>query len=210
MTASRTVSTSRLSEKMCFPFDQFMVYWSKGERYHGKHQSKDPDSGGISVGNLTYHFPHKQDIATALAEQELTAIILPEEATLPALDGYLRRMLLSLVDHARMFDDPLLFEDLPGCQQENADRITRLQQNLERLLSQLRQQGRFRQELRGQTLQDVITLIMFSHVGWQQKVSVSRQPAGAAVEDMMRIQWLLLRPYLTEEGRAELAQLTTA
>ena len=116
---------------------------------------------GISVGNLTYHFPHKQDIATALAEQELTAIILPEEATLPALDGYLRRMLLSLVDHARMFDDPLLFEDLPGCQQENADRITRLQQNLERLLSQLRQQGRFRQELRGQTLQDVITLIMF-------------------------------------------------
>ena len=136
---------------------------------------------GISVGNLTYHFPHKQDIATALAEQELTAIILPEEATLPALDGYLRRMLLSLV-----------------------------QQNLERLLSQLRQQGRFRQELRGQTLQDVITLIMFSHVGWQQKVSVSRQPAGAAVEDMMRIQWLLLRPYLTEEGRAELAQLTTA
>ena len=140
---------------------------------------------GISVGNLTYHFPHK-------------------------LDGYLRRMLLSLVDHARMFDDPLLFGDLPGCQQENADRITRLQQNLERLLSQLRQQGRFRQELRGQTLQDVITLIMFSHVGWQQKVSVSRQPAGAAVEDMMRIQWLLLRPYLTEEGRAELAQLTTA
>ena len=162
---------------------------------------------GISVGNLTYHFPHKQDIATALAEQEMTAIILPEEATLPALDGYLRRMLLSLVDHARMFDDPLLFEDLPWCQQENADRITRLQQNLERLLSQL---GRFRQELRGQTLQDVITLIMFSHVGWQQKVSVSRQPAGAAVEDMMRIQWLLLRPYLTEEGRAELAQLTTA
>ena len=80
----------------------------------------------------------------------------------------------------------------------------------QRLLSQLRQQGRFRQELRGQTLQDVITLIMFSHVGWQQKVSVSRQPAGAAVEDMMRIQWLLLRPYLTEEGRAELAQLTTA
>ena len=129
---------------------------------------------GISVGNLTYHFPHKQDIATALAEQELTAIILPEEATLPALDGYLRRMLLSLVDHARMFDDPLLFGDLPGCQQENADRITRLQQNLERLLSQLRQQGRFRQELRGQTLQDVITLIMFSHVGWQQKVSSLR------------------------------------
>lgn len=165
---------------------------------------------GISVGNLTYHFPHKQDIATALVEQELKTIILPEEASLAALDGYLRRMLISLVDHARMFDDPLLFEDLPGQQQENAARITRLQQNLERFFIQLRQQGRFRQELRGQTLQDVITLIMFSHVGWQQKVSVSRQPAGAAVEDMMRIQWLLLRPYLTEEGRAELAQLTTA
>lgn len=165
---------------------------------------------GISVGNLTYHFPHKQDIATALAEQELDTIILPEEATLSALDGYLRRMLISLVDHARMFDDPLLFEDLPGRQQENADRITRLQQNLERLLSQLRQKELLRAQLQGQTLRDVIDLIMFSHVGWQQRVSVSRQPADEAVGDMMRMQWLLLRPYLTEAGCAELAKLTTA
>lgn len=162
---------------------------------------------GISVGNLTYHFPHKQDIATALAEQELKTIILPEEATLAALDGYLRRMLISLVDHARMFDDPLLFEDLPGQQQENAARITRLQQNLERFFVQLRQQKVFRPELDGQTLQDVIDLIMFSHVGWQQRVSVSRQPAAAAVNDMMRMQWLLLHPYLTVEGQKQLERL---
>lgn len=163
---------------------------------------------GISVGNLTYHFPHKQDIATALAEQELDTIILPEKATLPALDGYLRRMLISLVDHARMFDDPLLFEDLPGQQQENADRISRLQKNLKSLLVQLRQKELFRAQLQGQTLRDVIDLIMFSHVGWQQRVSVSRQPADEAVGDMMRMQWLLLRPYLTEAGCAELAKLT--
>ena len=162
---------------------------------------------GISVGNLTYHFPHKQDIATALVEQELKTIILPEEASLMALDGYLRRMLISLVDHARMFDDPLLFEDLPGQQQENAARITRLQQNLERFFSQLRQQGSFRPELCGQVQKDVMDLIMFSHVGWQQRVSVSRQPADAAVNDMMRIQWLLLRPYLTEEGQKQLEQI---
>ena len=165
---------------------------------------------GISAGNLTYHFPHKQDIATALAEQELDTIILPEEATLPALDGYLRRMLISLVDHARMFNDPLLFEDLPGQQQENADRISRLQKNLKSLLVQLRQKELFRAQLQGQTLRDVIDLIMFSHVGWQQRVSVSRQPADEAVGDMMRMQWLLLRPYLTEAGCAELAKLTNA
>ncbi len=162
---------------------------------------------GISVGNLTYHFPHKQDIATALAEQELKTIILPEEASLAALDGYLRRMLISLVDHARMFDDPLLFEDLPGQQQENAARITRLQQNLERFFIQLCQQGVFGPELCGRTLQDVIDLIMFSHVGWQQRVSVSRRPAAEAVDDMMRMQWLLLRPYLTAEGQKQLELL---
>ena len=163
---------------------------------------------GISVGNLTYHFPHKQDIATALAEQELKTIILPEEASLAALDGYLRRMLISLVDHARMFDDPLLFEDLPGQQQENAARITRLQQNLERFFIQLRQQGIFGPELCGRTLQDVLDLIMFSHVGWQQRVSVVHRPVDEAVNDMMRIQWLLLLPYLTEEGQKQLEQLT--
>lgn len=89
---------------------------------------------------------------------------------------------------------------MPGQQQENADRIFRLQKNLKSLLEQLQ----------GQTLRDVIDLIMFSHVGWQQRVSVSRQPADEAVGDMMRMQWLLLRPYLTEAGCAELAKLTTA
>lgn len=55
----------------------------------------------------------------------------------------------------------------------------------------------------------MIDLIMFSHVGWQQRVSVSRQPADEAVGDMMRMQWLLLRPYLTEAGCAELAKQLT-
>ena len=163
---------------------------------------------GISVGNLTYHFPHKQDIATALVEQELETIILPEEATLAALDGYLRRMLISLVNHAKMFDDPLLFADLPGRQAENTARISRLQKNLEQFIVRLRQKKLFRAELCGQTLQDVTELIMFSHVGWQQRTAVSRQPVGQAVEVMMRMQWLLLRPYLTEEGQQELQKLT--
>ena len=53
----------------------------------------------------------------------------------------------------------------------------------------------------------MIDLIMFSHVGWQQRVSVSHQATDAAVDDMMRMQWLLLRPYLTEKGCAELEAL---
>ena len=163
---------------------------------------------GISVGNLTYHFPHKQDIATALVEQELDTIILPEEATLAALDGYLRRMLVSLVDHAQMFDDPLLFADLPDQQDENAARIRRLRQNLSQFLCQLRERGSFRAELSGQVQQDLIDLLMFSHVGWQQQVAVSRQPVAQAVQDMMRMQWLVLQPYLTAEGQQQLQKLT--
>ena len=163
---------------------------------------------GISVGNLTYHFPHKQDIATALMEQEMDTIILPEQATLAALDGYLRRMLISLVDHARMFDDPLLFADLPGQQDENAARIGRLRQNLEQLLNALREQGSFRAELSGQVQQDLTDLLMFSHVGWQQRAAASRQPVIRTVEDMMRMQWLVLRPYLTPEGEQQLKKIT--
>lgn len=163
---------------------------------------------GISVGNLTYHFPHKQDIATALVEQELDTIILPEEATLAALDGYLRRMLVSLVDHAQMFDDPLLFADLPDQQDENAARIRRLRQNLAQFLCQLRERGSFRAELSGQVQQDLIDLLMFSHVGWQQQVAVSRQPVAQAVQTMMRMQWLVLQPYLTAEGQQQLQKLT--
>ena len=111
-------------------------------------------------------------------------------------------------EHERRWEDTRLFEERPGQQQENAARISRLQQNLERFFAQLRQQGVFRPELCGQTMQDVIDLIMFSHVGWQQRISVVRQPAAAAVDNMMRIQWLLLRPYLTEEGCSQLAQFT--
>lgn len=162
---------------------------------------------GISVGNLTYHFPHKQDLASALAEREMVEILPPEQASLAALDGYLRRMIVSLVDHARMFDDPLLFEDMPERQQDNVDRIAQLRRGLEHLLGRLTEQGIFFPSVSGQLQQDLVDLLMFSHVGWQRRTSTAGQTTQVGVDDMMRLQWLVLRPYLTETGTQQLAEL---
>lgn len=162
---------------------------------------------GISVGNLTYHFPHKQDLASALAEREMVEILPPEQASLAALDGYLRRMIVSLVDHARMFDDPLLFEDMPERQQDNVDRIAQLRRGLEHLLGQLTEQGIFCPSVSGQLQQDLVDFLMFSHVGWQRRTSTSGQTTQVGVDDMMRLQWLVLRPYLTKTGTQQLAEL---
>lgn len=162
---------------------------------------------GISVGNLTYHFPRKQDIASALLEQELGTILQPPASSLAALDGYLRRMLVSLLDHARLFSDPLLFADLPQQQEENRARIGRLRLRLREFLETLRGAGLFTPALDGQALDDLVDILMFSHVGWQQDTLVSRRAPQAAVDDMMRAQWRLLAPSLTAEGRRQLAAL---
>jgi len=159
---------------------------------------------GISVGNLTYYFPKKTDLANALLEREVEAITAPVPPTLAGLDSYLRRMLLSLVDHARMFSDPLIFQSVPQSAQSDRERVARLRQTLRGLLAALREEGLLAAGLEGGSLDTLTDLLMYSHIGWEHTLLLTGAAVPEALEKAMDTQWLALAPWLTEAGRREL------
>lgn len=161
----------------------------------------------ISVGNLTYHFPRKADLANALLEQELEQTLVPAQPGLAALDEYLKRMLRSLQRHARLFSDPLMFSTVPALAREHQAHIDRLRAGLLALLRAQCEAGLLQPDLALQTQEQLASLLMYSHVGWQHQLAAAPESEDAAVERMMRIQWTALRPYLTPAGEQELAAL---
>lgn len=159
----------------------------------------------ISVGNLNYYFPRKADLANALLEEQMDQIILPAQPGLDALNQYLRRMMLSLFDHTRLFSDPLVFLSLPELEEGHRARIGRLRQNLLEMLQVQVDAGFLRTG--SLSLDDLTDLLMYLHLGWQQQLMLFPQPPLEAVESAMRLQWGMLESWLTPKGRESLAQL---
>ena len=165
------------------------------------------EAAGISVGNLTYYFPKKTDLANALLEREMETITAPAEPTLAGLDGYLRRMLLSLVDHSRMFSDPLIFQSVPQSAGADRARVARLRETLRGILAALRGDGVLTGELTDRELDTLTNLLMYSHIGWENTLLLTGGETEPALEEAMAAQWLALRPWLTLRGREELEEI---
>ena len=94
--------------------------------YHHVSMRSISDVMGISVGNLTYHFPRKADLADALLEQEMQRILMLPRPGLDALDQCLRGILSSLLEYARLFSDTAMFQSVPTLAHGHRDRIIRL------------------------------------------------------------------------------------
>lgn len=181
------------------------LFGEKG--YHNVSMRTISTELGISVGNLTYHFPRKADLADALLEQEMKEIAVPLQPGLEVLDEYLRRMLRSLLEHARLFSDPLMFSSVPELAEEHRARIRRLRSNLLELLRVQAQAGLLRPELDGETLEELADLLMYSHLGWQQQLMLFPMPVEDALRRALHLQWTAIRPYLTPEGQRQLEVL---
>lgn len=164
---------------------------------------------GISVGNLTYHFHKKSDIANALLAAELDAITENGGPGLAALDSLLRRMVCSLLDHARTFGDPLLLHTLTetDAMEHSLARIRALHQRLTESLRLQQEAGLLSPQLSPQELEDITALLMAAHAGWQETRFTRGGDEAAAIEAAMRAQWTVLRPMLTEKGREELERM---
>lgn len=181
------------------------------EGYHNVSMRAISSALGISVGNLTYYFPRKADLADALLEQELTQIKVPVRPGLDALEEYLRRMLDSLLEHARLFSDPLLFLSIPELADGHRARIGRLRVNLlEMLQAQVSAGLLYPTAADCTSLDDLADLLMYSHLGWQQHLMLFPKPSQPALEHAMRLQWTALQPWLTPKGLDQLERLHPA
>lgn len=174
--------------------------------YHHVSMRSISDVMGISVGNLTYHFPRKADLADALLEQQMQRLVVPPRPGLDALDQCLRGMLTSLLEHARLFSDPLMFLSIPALANGHRDRMTRLRAMLLAMLQAQADAGLLAAP-DSSSLEDMTDLLMYSHLGWQQQLTLFSQPPRQALERAIQLQWTALRPWLTPRGLESLHQL---
>ena len=175
--------------------------------YHNVSMRAISSALGISVGNLTYYFPRKADLANALLEAELGQIAIPVRPGLDALDDYLRRMLSSLQEHARLFSDPMVFLSIPELADGHRTRIRRLRSNLLAMLQAQLEAGLMAAPF-GASYDRLTDLLMYSHLGWQQQLALFSVQPVAALEYAMQLQWEALRPWLTDAGLIQLKQLS--
>lgn len=162
---------------------------------------------GISVGNLTYHFHKKQDIADQLLTRELLPPPVPGCADLPALDQLLRWMVLSVLEHAKIFGDPLLVSVLTDKKDENTRRVQLLEAQLTGLLKDLRGRELIQSRCTDRQLEDLARILMAAHIGWQQQMRLELWDLSRAVELLMQAQWTVIRPFLSPAGCLQLDAL---
>ena len=166
------------------------------------------DALGISVGNLTYHYPHTEMLMAAIMDAELGTMPAPPEPGLPGLNRLLERMLESFFETPFYFNDPALYSSVPCLQTRHAASVEALSAVLRDTISGCTELGLFVPELSGTLLEQVTCLLMLSHTGWAQHNATWPSSHFIPVDEMMKAQWAVLFPYLTPAGRAEYAALS--
>lgn len=166
------------------------------------------DALGISVGNLTYHYPHKELLMEAIMDAELGTMPAAPEPGLSGLNHLLERMLESFFETPFYFNDPALYSSVPRLQDRHAASVKALLAVLRDTIAGCTELGLFVPELGGSRLEQVTRLLMLSHTGWAQHNATWPDSYFISVGEMMETQWAVLMPYLTPAGQAAYAALT--
>ena len=155
---------------------------------------------GISVGNLTYHFPKKQDIFRSIMERNYHVTITREEVTtLVQFHTMLKKMLDSLEINAFYFRDPSVMPLNAQGERDVADLYTMTLDALE----SLQRKGLFRSDLSHAHWENTAKVLMLSHIGWIHPSQSFSAVQGMTATQFLRAHWSLLEPYFTPAGQAE-------
>ncbi len=160
---------------------------------------------GISVGNLTYYFPRKQDLVNALMDEDAAETLVHEPLTgLAQLDAVFGNMLRALRRNPFFFLDDKAQRMAGPAVLEN---VRRIHMQLEPALDTLAAQGLLRPDFQGTVRQQVMYVLLLTHITWL-KISTRSTPVAAmSARELLDAHWTVLSPWLTEAGQAELAAL---
>lgn len=155
----------------------------------------------IGVGNLTYHFAHKQDIVNALMDESFT-LVRPTEAveSLAQVDRLLSQMLDTLRQNTFFFLDSGFDLD-PRHQQHNGYLRACLLDGLYTLANR----GIFLPSFTPEKQQQILDLLLMTHLTWL-RLTV-RGNGRMTKEALLDGHWAVLEPYLSPLGIAELSKM---
>lgn len=182
------------------------------------------DTLGISVGNLTYHYPHKQDIAAALMDarfskiQETTA---GQAATLSQLITIFEQMLITLTENTFFFLDSCFAssehrtsEHDTGERKEDKRKATEhqehhqlIRQSLLASMAALTQRGIFSPAFTAEVRETVLSMLLMTHMTWLRQCIRGSDPPPMDMAAFLRAHMVILSPYLTPQGFTEYAKI---
>ena len=160
------------------------------------------DALGISVGNLTYHYPHKDLLMEDIMDAELGTLPAAPGPGLSGLNRLLERMLASFFETPFYFNDPALYSSVPRLQARHTASVEALLAVLRDAIGSCTEMGLFAPALSGSRLEQVARLLMLSHTGWAQHNATWPASRFISAAEMMAFQWAVLIPYLTPAGQA--------
>lgn len=160
-------------------------------------------AAGISLGTLTYHYAHKQDLMTAIMDSTISTFPDSPPQDIAGFHLLLKQLLESIADSPFYFNDPSLYRCVPRLQVQNHDNVARLFDLLESALKNLRAGGLFSETLTDRHIRHLTMVLMLSHTGWSQYNSCRSHDQAICLEEILAAQWAALYPYLTPKGQKE-------
>ncbi len=149
---------------------------------------------GMAVGNLTYYYPHKEDLVAALMQDAF--VHTKPEAPIRSFEDVtdqFARMLSTLWRYAFYFMDERFARSSVPHNLEIQGRI------LEGF-SYLQQEGLFSAAFDEKTQSGVLEMLLLTHMTWVRlTLKAGMEPD---INGFLIKHWMILKPYLTEKGEA--------
>lgn len=156
----------------------------------------------ISVGNLTYHYPHKLDILCALMEDIQPKLESCDIHSLTSLITYLKQMLEGIKKNAFFFTTSDMQRINEECFQINAETVRTLHQSLLTALNILLEDG-ILQVQDTNVFEDIVSFWMLSHITWANEDYQESVYKQTNLYQFLLQHLTLLSPYMTQVGKEE-------
>lgn len=154
---------------------------------------------GIGVGNVTYYFPRKQDIVASLMDDSFEQTRTGVPVTGPAqLTQMFSRMLDTLERNSFFFLDPAFEND-----EHHTTHHRQLRGDLSAAMTALTERGVFLPAFTLDIRETLLSVLLMTHVSWLRMHVRSTRP-GPDKQELLRMHWVVLSPYLSPEGRSML------
>ena len=154
---------------------------------------------GVGVGNVTYYFPRRQDIVAALMDDSFARTRMQTHAATPAqLTQMFSLMLDTLERDSFFFLDPAFMDH-----EFHESHHLQLRACLSDALTELTERGIFVPAFTPEIRETLLTILLMTHISWLSRHVRSASP-GPDKQELLRMHWVVLAPYLSPEGRAML------
>lgn len=164
-------------------------------------------SCGISVGNLTYHYPHKLDILCALMQEIQPQNCEDEITSLSSLLQYLREMILGLKKNAFFFSVSDMQRINEECFAINKESVQNLRNHLIASLQQLKENDILNENITPRIIEDIVSFWMLAQLSWANEDFQESTYKSNDLDDFLYQHLSLLLPYLTKKGKKQYDKL---